>query len=76
MKGGSFHDMYMEAVAAPLPPTPRRVFLDRVMRATGCSYDTAVNWSTRRKLPRRAAREKLAAEFGVDADTLFPLSDA
>lgn len=65
----TFLELYQQAVDAP---TPRQVFMDRVMKVTGCSYNTVKAWLYGMREPGRETKTAIAAEYGCDVEELFP----
>ncbi len=53
-------------------PTPRQAFVARVSKAAGVPLQTAKAWCIGKRLPRQAARMRIAAALGMDTDELFP----
>ncbi|MCD8309973.1 MAG: helix-turn-helix transcriptional regulator [Prevotellaceae bacterium] len=68
----TFIELYREALAKPIPPTPRDAFVDGVAAATGCSRDTVISWAIGRRKPSCKAKEAIGKAFGKDPKELFP----
>ena len=65
----SFKDLYQREKDKP---TPVQSFIERVAIVTKKSPNTVRQWATGQQAPDARVRERIAEEFDVDPDSLFP----
>ncbi len=65
----TFKDLYQREKDKP---TPVQSFIERVAIVTKKSPNTVRQWAAGQQAPDALVRDRIAEEFGVDPDALFP----